>query len=123
MFAMVNLKMQPSPYLIQDVHPDLYRVDDLNDEVVTWTFISCILFLGHGVHLQSCKLRNVVQTHSEIDTFTVSLAHCSFTTCTAMELKKCDKYFCLLCNVSKLVPLRLSILDLEKAAYCTELNY
>ncbi|CAK8686619.1 protein transport protein Sec24A-like isoform X2 [Clavelina lepadiformis] len=31
-FSMVNLKMQPASYLLQGVHPDLYRVDDLHDE-------------------------------------------------------------------------------------------
>nr|CAB3265935.1 protein transport protein Sec24A [Phallusia mammillata] len=31
-FSMINFKMQPVGYFMQDVHPDLYRVDDLNDE-------------------------------------------------------------------------------------------
>ena len=32
-FAMVSFKMQPASYFLQDIHPDLYRVDDLNEEV------------------------------------------------------------------------------------------
>jgi len=30
---MINFKMQPASYFLQDIHPDLYRVDDLHDEV------------------------------------------------------------------------------------------
>nr|XP_018670361.1 protein transport protein Sec24A isoform X1 [Ciona intestinalis] len=33
-FAMINFKMQPALYQMLDLHPDLYRVDDLNDEGV-----------------------------------------------------------------------------------------
>uniref|UniRef100_H2ZD35 SEC24 homolog B, COPII coat complex component n=1 Tax=Ciona savignyi TaxID=51511 RepID=H2ZD35_CIOSA len=32
-FAMISLKMQPATYAMYDIHPDLYRVDDLHEEV------------------------------------------------------------------------------------------
>lgn len=28
-FGMVNLKMTPAGYMMQEIHPDLYKVDDL----------------------------------------------------------------------------------------------
>nr|XP_039272639.1 protein transport protein Sec24A-like isoform X1 [Styela clava] len=31
-FSMIDLKMQPTCFALQSIHPDLYRVDDLSDE-------------------------------------------------------------------------------------------